>query len=284
MMKVYVCYLSYKGYGHLDYLVDLIKKAKKYADRVELTLRPWQLNKVDMNMNMAVHEFLFNPKFADCDYFVAVPNDCMMPYNFAGKVLEHPDHDIIFGWTLFGYPPYFPTIGRFVHEPAKGYLDGRFKVKYLYAGLPFICEDDYIPKKGTVENDLVGFVGGMFIKRQCLQAIVADRPEPFKYVIDYTKFPCKFMTEDGYFVQHLIQDREHYSWIFDYSYEIQHNIDLIAPFNFKHLTTHYRAEVLNLFTQETHNMVCTHFGWSLMPSEAELLQIYKEAGFIRQPH
>jgi hypothetical protein len=115
MNKIYVCVTSYRGFGNLDIIVDMYEKAKKHG--VELVIRPWKRNKVDMNLNMSVHEFLYDPKFKDCNYWVCNPDDTLVPYNFATIPGEIPTADVIFGWTIFGYPPFIPTIGCGMTSP-----------------------------------------------------------------------------------------------------------------------------------------------------------------------
>lgn len=281
MTKIYCCLPSYQGYGHADYLIDMIANAAKRKD-VELLCRPWMRNKVDMNVNMSVHEFLFDPKYKEYEYWVWVSQDCLMPTNFVDYPAKYPDADLIFGWTIFGYPPFFPTIGRMTYDPLKPYWEGQFSIKYLYAGIPFWCDDHYIPKQGAIWNDIVGFVGGMFVKRDVLAEMVKRRPEPFRFPIDYENFPCRFMTEDGFFVQGMIADNC-WKWVFDYAYCINHLSNPLFPRDFQNLRWHYSAKILNLFTEEAMNTIREYFGYPKPPTEAELALILQEAATKRPP-
>lgn len=283
IIKIYCCLPSYAGYGHVDYIIDMMNKAQTRKDRIELFLRPWMRNKVDMNVNMSIHEFLFDPKYKDYDYWVAMSQDCLPPANWTEYPLKYPEADLIFGWTIFGYPPYFPTIGRMTYHPQNPYWEGQFSVKYLYAGIPFWCDDNYIPKTGAVWNDLVGFAAGMFVKRSVLAEMVKRRPEPFKFPIDYTSFPCQFMTEDGFFVQHMVADGC-WKWVFDYAYKINHLSNPLFPRDLQDLRRHYSAQIMNLFTEEALNRVREYFGYPKPPPPEELEQIFKEAEARRLRH
>jgi hypothetical protein len=134
-----------------------------------------------------------------------------------------------------------------------------------------------------VWNDITGFAGGMFVKRETMQKIVERRPEPFQYHIDYDHFPCKFMTEDGHFVQQLIADGDH-QIAFDYSYKINHYSNPLLPRDMMNLKVHYSAPVLNLFTDETRDKVLAYLGYSTtLPTREEVAKMLQEAGVSQPP-